>query len=82
MANRWTTEGSEEEAEEEGTTLNGDVIEPGGSFSEAVNAAARESGYRNFRVLLDDVEVGVDNAPAIVPVGAHIQVMPYDKAGS
>ena len=65
----------------EGATINGEDVEIGSSFKDAVIATAQSLHYNNFRVFVGGNELGVAKAPATVSAGMVIEVRPYDKAG-
>lgn len=52
----------------------------GSKFADEVMRIARESGLKNFRVILGDNEVSKSNAPDTVQSGMSIRLEPYDLA--
>lgn len=63
-------------------TVNGREVAVGSNFRQVVLAEARRKHHYTFRVFLNGEEVSALSVPAVVPPGAEIKVIPYDKAAS
>ena len=64
-------------------TVNGATVDAGGSFRTAVLEAARNAGYKNFRVIHNGEEIAdPSDSPETLEAGDVINVTPYDKGAN